>query len=408
MWLAVMIVGGVLAAGFLCCVMCNLGSLRTAIDVIDASADFLAGTKRIIAVPFFFFLLQIISVAIWVPCMAYVTSMNHVSPSELTPQLKDIEWKPEIKLMGLYMFFGILWVTAFFEYCSTFTIMVSASTYYWNSDMADEGQAEVHTGVQFCFNHFGSIAIGSFIIALVRFIRITVMYAAKQAEKQSGDNAVVKQMVACAQCILACIEKICDYINESAYAYQAVTGDAFCKAAWNAFMLQLKHMVKFSFAQLIAKVFILLGKVGITAGNMVSCYYIMLLVFKDMEDHLDQPNPDPAVTQATGSVLLVGVFSFMVASIFLGILDTAVLSLLTNVAIDSDNNDGHPSSGPPTFHDRLEGFKNAEEHARDRQKAGWGEDGNMMEEGGERQSLYKREEPGKEKFRETWIYHFMY
>ena len=85
MWLAVMVVGGVLAGGFLCCLMCNLGSLRTAIDVIDASADFLAGTKRIIAVPFFFFLLQMISVAIWVPCMAYVTSMNHISPSEITP-----------------------------------------------------------------------------------------------------------------------------------------------------------------------------------------------------------------------------------------------------------------------------------------------------------------------------------
>ena len=254
--------------------------------------------------------------------------------------MKDIEWKPEIKLMGLYMFFGILWVTAFFEYCSTFTIMVSASTYYWTSDPMTEGSAEVATGVNFCFNHFGSIAIGSFIIALVRFIRITVMYAAKQAEKSSGDNAAVKQIVACAQCILACIEKICDYINDSAYAYQAVTGDAFCKAAWNAFMLQLRHMAKFSFAQLIAKVFILLGKVGITAGNMVSCYYIMLLVFKDMDDHLNQPNPDPAVTQAAGSVLLVGVFSFMVASIFLGILDTAVLSLLTNVAIDMDNNGG--------------------------------------------------------------------
>ena len=52
-------------------------------------------------------------------------------------------------------------------------------------------------------------------------------------------------------------------------------------------MLQLRHMLKFSFAQMIAKVFVLLGKVGITAGNMVSCYYIMRLVFDDFNDHLD-------------------------------------------------------------------------------------------------------------------------
>lgn len=88
-------------------------------------------------------------------------------------------------------------------------------------------------------------------------------------------------MVRCGECVLACIEKICDYINDSAYAYQAVTGDSFCIAAWNAFMLQLRHIMKYSFAQMIAKIFILLGKIGITAGNMVSCYYIMKIIFDD-------------------------------------------------------------------------------------------------------------------------------
>jgi hypothetical protein len=110
--------------------------LKTAIDVIDASADFLAKTKRIIAVPFAFFFLQIIAVSIWVPSMAYVVSMNNVTPNESQHivQMKDIDWKPEVKLMAFYMFFGILWVCAFFEYCSTFVVMVSASTYYWDSN----------------------------------------------------------------------------------------------------------------------------------------------------------------------------------------------------------------------------------------------------------------------------------
>ena len=68
---------------------------------------------------------------------------------------------------------------------------------------------------------------------------------------------------------------------------------------------------------------------------MVSCYYIMKLVFKD--DIGDPANGDEPITQFGGSVALVGVFSFMVASIFLGLLDTAILALLTCVAIDMDN-----------------------------------------------------------------------
>lgn len=57
MYMALMILGGLLALGFLCCVCCGYSSLKIAIDCIDASADFLARTKRIIAVPFVFFLL---------------------------------------------------------------------------------------------------------------------------------------------------------------------------------------------------------------------------------------------------------------------------------------------------------------------------------------------------------------
>jgi len=59
----------------------------------------------------------------------------------------------------------------------------------------------------------------------------------------------------------------------------------------------------------------------------------------------------------------------MVASIFLGLLDTAVLSLLTCVAIDMDRNDGvlNGESGPPTFHDGgLDKFETAEQNAKTR------------------------------------------
>lgn len=81
MYMAVMILFGILALGFLCCVCCGYSSLKTAIDVIDASADFLAKTKKIIAVPFIFFFINIIAIAIWLPSMFYVASMNDIVPS---------------------------------------------------------------------------------------------------------------------------------------------------------------------------------------------------------------------------------------------------------------------------------------------------------------------------------------
>jgi len=178
-YLGVMIVAALLTVGFACCLCCNYSSLKIAIDCIDAAADFLAGNKLIITVPGFFFILSIISVMVWIGSMMAIVSMSHIEVNENIIQGKNIIMEEKLKYMCLYMLFGILWVTAFFEYCSTFVIMVSASTYYFNSDMHTEGDAEVSLGFTYCFTHFGSIAIGSFIIALIRFIRIVFMYAAK-------------------------------------------------------------------------------------------------------------------------------------------------------------------------------------------------------------------------------------
>lgn len=283
-YIALLSTCGIMCLTYTCAVFCNWDSLKKAIDVIDAAADFLAGTKRVIFVPALFFFFSLIAITCWLASMACVVSLNEIYPSEIIPQGKDLVWDEKVTYMALYMLFGILWITAFFEYCSTFVVMVSASTYYFNSNPSEEGSAEVGLGFTYAFYHSGSIAIGAFIIALVRFIRIVFYYLAKQAEKQSGDNQVVKYAVRAAECVLACIEKICDYINQSAYAYMAVSGDSFCSSALSAFILNLKHMSKFAFANFLAKMFIIIGKVSITAINIVSFYYIMKFGTKNLEE----------------------------------------------------------------------------------------------------------------------------
>lgn len=341
--LAFTIVFGILALGFLCCIVCGFKSLKQAIDVIDASADFLAKTKRILFVPLLFFVLTVIAVLIWIPAAMCVISLNKIEADPLIPQGKTITWKDEYLYMFLFMLFGILWICAWLEYSSTFVVMVSATTYYFNSHAEQDGEAEVGLGFHFAFMcHAGSIAVGAFIIALIRFINIIFMYLAKQAEKQSGDNPAVKFVVAVGQCILKCLEKICDYMNDAAFAYMAVSGESFCTSAWNGFLLNVKHMLKFTFANMIAKVFILLGKIAITVGNVFSLLWIMKNVTKDTEE----------VSSILAPVVVVGVVSFITASIFLGLFDTAVMALLTCLAIDIDMN-GEPKFGPPTFHDSM-------------------------------------------------------
>jgi hypothetical protein len=63
--------------------------------------------------------------------------------------------------------------------------------------------------------------------------------------------------------------------NQAAFAYIAVSGEGFCAGAWNGFLLNVKHMLSFTFANYIAKLFILLGKVAVCVVNGFTLVFIM-------------------------------------------------------------------------------------------------------------------------------------
>jgi hypothetical protein len=127
----------------------------------------------------------------------------------------------------------------------------------------------------------------------------------------------------------------------------AVSGQSFCASAWDGFLLNLRHLAKFSFAQTLASMFILAGKVSISFASCGSLYFIMTHVTKDMEE----------ISSLIGPMVVVFVMSLLTASVFIGLLDTVVTSMLFCLAIDMDLNEGVPAKGPKTFHDSIDKVK---------------------------------------------------
>jgi len=341
---------GFLALAFMCCVCCGMSSLKAAINVIDAASDFMRDTKRIIIVPVIYFFATMFFLPFWAAGMSSIASMNEIKADPLIPQAKDVVWTEERGYMALYYLFAGLWFVAWLDYSSTFVIIVSSSTYYYNSASDHQGGAEVMTGFYMTYcNHLGSIAFGAFIIAVIQFIRIVFVYMAKKIEKNSGDNACVKTAVKCAHCVLACLEKVCDYINKNAFSYMAASGQNFCSSAWNGFLLNIKHLAKFTFAKMIAIVFILLGKLSIVAVNVFTFDLLCTHVTPQVRDEVGSLLP---------AMVVVGLITYFITNIFLGMFSTVVGSLLVSLAIDLDMNNGKPRFGPPTFHDKASEIQN--------------------------------------------------
>lgn len=357
------IVLSLLAVIFFCLLVCKCKELGTAIDVIDASADYIADNKRILVVPVVHFIFQMIVVCIWFGGFLCVASLNKIEIDPLFPQGKNLVWEKKVTYAALGMFFGILWITSVIDYTSRFIVIMGACTYYFNNhrdqgeinpdtkefEYASERGASIMYGVKAAYvNHHGSIAFAGFIIAVIKFIKYMFYYFAKKLEKMSGENALAKCLVKCAGCILECIEKFVDYINENAFCYMAVTGQWFCTSAWDGFVLNLKHGAAFVFAKIIAKVFIFIGKVGITVGNCFTCYAIMKFITKDLEE----------LSSIWTPIIMVGIVTYIAASLFLALYEEAVQALLVCVCVDMDLHGdglkgGDPRFGPKTFHDNY-------------------------------------------------------
>lgn len=199
-------------------------------------------------------------------------------------------------------------------------------------------------------NHLGSIVFGALIIAIIKVITFIFVYVAKKAVSATGAEdscwgKVAKCLICVGACILRCLEKIADYINNVAFAYQAVTGDWFCFAAKNGFFLNLKHAAAFATSRFFAKCLMYLGKAGITALNVYTCYFMIVSSGKGI------PTTAPCV--------VVGVLSWYASEIWLSIFDYAVLGIMTSYAVDYDFNlqDLSKMRGPETFGRKLSTMK---------------------------------------------------
>ena len=146
---------------------------------------------------------------------------------------------------------------------------------------------------------------------------------------------------------MRCIECCIEFVNRDAYAFCAITGDSYCKSAWNGFILNLKYNARWTFAQTIASLFILLGKLTIAAINCTTYYLLIKYVYKT----------DGVVHNIWGPIIILAISTFITTHMFLGLFDEATLATLMSFAVDMDlnaeRNEGKPKFGPPSFHQKM-------------------------------------------------------
>jgi len=249
--------------------------------------------------------------------------------------------------MQLYNLFGTLWTLAMVHAIAFMTIAFVASMYYFSDPQPGNNKSVPCGGVLISlgwtlFYHLGTLAFGSFVLACVQLIRLLAAYVQSKIEKTQSDAA--KWVGRCVQCYLACLERVVNFVNRNAYVVTCIQSSGFCKSCYTAMDLLLSCLAEVATANFLADWVFVCCKLAITGGWTFLCWW--LLENTELGDGVDLP---------IVLTVLVGIISYLVASLFFHVYDAVQDAVLMCYCYDKEKNNGTPEK-PYYFNDDLAGI----------------------------------------------------
>ena len=256
-------------------VMCN--RIRLAVALIQVTAKYLNSTCCIIFVPFLFFLVIIVWMVYWIILSIFIYATGEFD-KEGSRVIASFKWDAKIRYSWWFHLFSLFYVVAVIAAFAQFVYSSSACIWYFTSEKGTEDSVIKKSFKRGFRYHFGSLAFGAFIVALVRFIMVWLESIKKRVESTAGkksESKCFKCVISCLQCCIGCIANIIEYINKHAYIQIALKGDSFCTAAWEGFALIVRNLGRFSTLAFIGSLFTAIGTIFISVSSAIIGYFLI-------------------------------------------------------------------------------------------------------------------------------------
>eukprot|EP00042_Codosiga_hollandica_P038317 m.310906 g.310906 ORF g.310906 m.310906 type:complete len:640 (+) comp55359_c0_seq1:214-2133(+) len=319
------IVGGVLAI----ILIVMFSRIKLVVALFREASVVVAVSPFVILTPFVTYACMIVLFIYIVIVFAFLYSIG----SETVDVNSKSEYTQNVQMVYVqaYHIFGFFWASQFLLAFQEMLVAGVAASYYFTRDKSIASPHLISSYWRTIRYHLGTIAFGSLIIAIIKMIRFVLSYIQKKTAK---GGKIVKFILCCVQCCLWCFEKCMKFLNRNAYIETAIFGYSFCNAARHAFMILLRNILRVAAVNSIGSFVLFLGKLIICA-----CSVMMAFVwFERVSYELHYP---------IAPLIIVGVFAYVIASIFLDVYAMVIDTLLVCFCEDQERNDG--SAEKPYF-----------------------------------------------------------
>ncbi|CEG35527.1 choline transporter-like protein [Plasmopara halstedii] len=257
-------------------------------------------------------------------------------PTNVTTILTRVKSDQTMQLLVAYHFFGFLWTAQLINAISMCTIAGSVCRYYWSRNKTSDemGRFPVLTSFKNCFRyHFGSLAFGAFIIAVVQFIRAVLLYIDHQTKDLQESNLFLKVVMKIVQCCLWCLEKCLRFLSKNAYIFIAMKGHSFCVSTKDAFKVLLLNVAQVGVVSTVT--FLLLG-----AGKVAIALSCAIVTFVYLEKNTDDYGIGGAheLSSPLAPILVAFLLGWFVASTCLDVYEMAIDTILLCFCEDKELN----------------------------------------------------------------------
>jgi len=235
----------------------------------------------------------------------------------------------------LYHVFMLLWGINFIEGFAIMTVAGTVCGWYFTGedDIGRRKQKDKFPVLASMYRtlryHLGSIAFGSFLIAAVQMARLALEYLDSQTKKAQEKSRLVRILMKCFKCCLACFERCVKYLTRNAYIFVAFRGHSFFGAAKEVFFLIKENMAQMGVVGVISHYLMILGKFLLMGISTVICYFWL-----EYDKNYD------TVTTLFTPIITEALVAFVIASVFLQVYSVAIDTILICYCEDIKLNDG--------------------------------------------------------------------
>uniref|UniRef100_A0A8D8Y9I3 Choline transporter-like protein n=1 Tax=Cacopsylla melanoneura TaxID=428564 RepID=A0A8D8Y9I3_9HEMI len=238
-----------------------------------------------------------------------------------------------VTYLFLFNIFAYFWSSSFLSALSEMILAATFATWYWTARKRDVPFFVVTTAVFRTIRyHLGTVAFGSLIISICKFIIFLLEYIERKCKK--FDNGFTRGILWTLKCFFWCLHNFIAFVNKNAYIMCAIHGGNFCKSAKDAFSLLLRNAIRTVVVDKVSDLLLFLGKVVLTVIVSTGAWFIFSRDVVDADTHQLFLMEFP-----WAPVIVLGIVTYLISSTFFRVYSMAIDTLFLCFLEDCERND---------------------------------------------------------------------